>query len=70
MSERAEYLKVADVAQTLSVTTAAVYLWIEQGRIEAIQLAGKKKGSIRIPRKALESFIKASKIAALKTAGQ
>jgi len=42
-----QLLRPDEVAKYYSVTKAAVYLWIETGKLNAVKIAGK---TIRIPR--------------------
>lgn len=64
MSEPAKYLTVAQVAAELGFSRASIYKWIDTGILEAAQL-GTKKGSLRIARTSLDSFIERSKRAAV-----
>lgn len=70
MSESTTYLKVAQVAAELSVTTQAVYGWINAGKLESIQLAGNKKGALRVSRASLDAFIDAGKVSATAAVAQ
>ncbi len=49
-----EYFKVSEVTALLKVTRQAVYNWIAEGKLRAVKVGG----AIRIPRSALEPFIK------------
>ncbi len=47
-SEPAQYVGTADVAQTFGVSVKTVVMWINQGKIKAIQPSG-ENGKYRIP---------------------
>lgn len=48
------YFRPDEVAKLFCVSTRAVYRWIDEGKLEAVRIAG---STIRIPREALQEII-------------
>jgi len=54
-----KYYTVKEVAAHFRVSPRTVYTWIEMGMLRAIKIYGEgTRGTIRIPREALEEFEK------------
>ena len=49
-----DLLRVGEVAQYFDVTVRTVYLWLKEGRLEAIRTPGR---SIRIVRESVENHV-------------
>jgi excisionase family DNA binding protein len=59
-----QYLRVKEVAETLTVSAATIYRAIESGELKALRF-GPGKGALRVPADALAEYIEVCERAAV-----
>jgi excisionase family DNA binding protein len=63
-SVQSEYISIREAGSILGVTDQAIYLWLEEGRIEHLKIKAKIRTKWRISRADFNRFVQESTIKA------